>query len=147
MIGNNVKIDQPVGNSEWREAFSERVLWLSNQNIKSASMQLNPQELGPIEISVKVTQQQAAVMINAQHGATREAIADALPTLRAMLEENGIQLQDVTVNERSSQDRNQEAFQSREDDPGFASGYVEPSRDAGTTRITQTRLNAIDYYA
>src|SRR5690606_35851703 len=54
---------QPVAMQQggWSEAVVDRVMWLSSQNLKSAEIQLDPAELGRLEVRVNLSQDQAQV--------------------------------------------------------------------------------------
>ena len=39
----------------WSEAVVDRVMWLSSQNLKSAEIQLDPAELGRMEVRIDLT--------------------------------------------------------------------------------------------
>ncbi|MDT9115718.1 flagellar hook-length control protein FliK, partial [Escherichia coli] len=54
---------QPVAMHQggWSEAVVDRVMWLSSQNLKSAEIQLDPAELGRLEVRVNLSQDQAQV--------------------------------------------------------------------------------------
>ena len=43
----------------WSEAVVDRVMWLSSQNLKSAEIQLDPAELGRMEVRIDLTKDQA----------------------------------------------------------------------------------------
>lgn len=102
-----VPIDTPLQSAAWGDALSDRVLFMTNQKIGSAEIRLNPAELGPITITVSVDGNAADVTFNAQHAAARDAIELAMPRLRELLSENGLQLGNASVAERGvDQDAN-----------------------------------------
>jgi hypothetical protein len=94
-------IENPVMDESWGEAFQDRILWMAKGRIQNAEIRLNPAELGPIRVQVSVEDDAAMLQFTAQHGATREAIEQALPRLREMLSENGLTLADSSVNDSS----------------------------------------------
>lgn len=95
-----VPIDTPLQSAAWGDALSDRVLFMTNQKISSAEIRLNPAELGPITITVAVDGKAADVTFHAQHAAARDAIELAMPRLRELLSENGLQLGNASVAER-----------------------------------------------
>jgi hypothetical protein len=96
-------IDVPVDSSEWKQVLSERVVWLSGQKHGSAEIHLNPPRLGPIQVNISMDQNQATVEFMSQHHAVRHALTDAVPLLREMLNQGGIQLLDVNVGDPTGQ--------------------------------------------
>lgn len=112
----------PMQQANWGRAMAERVVWMTNANIQEAEIQLNPRELGPIGIKVTVSNDQANVSFVAQHAATREALESALPRLREMLSENGLQL--------GQSDVSQHGFKGRDGEAGDgAAGHVDAMGD------------------
>ncbi len=92
-------IDVPVTDTRWGEALGERVMWMTGQKLGSAEIRLNPQELGPVKIEIKLDDNQAQVHFTAQHAATREAIEQALPRLRELLQSEGLNLANTNVSD------------------------------------------------
>jgi len=92
------EIKTPINNPEWKSDLGERVAWMANNKISAAEIKINPAHLGPIEIKVSVnSEQQATVSMIASHGATREALEAAMPRLRDILSDAGLQLADADV--------------------------------------------------
>lgn len=95
-------IDQPVSSPAWGNALGERVVWMAGQSQQSASLHLNPPHLGPIEVQLTLSNDQANAVFVADHPAVREAIQSALPQLRESLAQSGIALGNVSVGSQSS---------------------------------------------
>ncbi|MCW8919385.1 MAG: flagellar hook-length control protein FliK [Gammaproteobacteria bacterium] len=95
----------PMSQPNWGGAVAERVVWMTNANIQEAEIQLNPRELGPIGIRITVNNEQTHVSFVAQNAATREALEAALPRLREMLNENGLQAGNTDVSQHSFRGR------------------------------------------
>ena len=98
----------PMHHANWGQAMGERVVWMTNANIQEAEIQLNPRELGPIGIKVTMQNDQTHVSFVAQNATTREALEQALPRLREMLSENGLQLGQSDVSQHGSKERDGE---------------------------------------
>lgn len=82
-----------LNQSGWDQAISQRVVWMANQQMKSATLNINPEHLGPIQIQVQIdNHQQANVQFIAIHPEVRQALQNAIPVLSNMLEQSGIQL-------------------------------------------------------
>ncbi|APZ43006.1 flagellar hook-length control protein FliK [Acidihalobacter ferrooxydans] len=75
------------------QALSERVLLMSeHQGRHLAQIQLNPPELGPMQIQIKVDGHHTQVLFHTQHSAVAEALDASLPKLREMLAQGGQQV-------------------------------------------------------
>lgn len=92
-------LDIPVDirNSQWADKFSEQIVWLGHQGIKSAVIKIHPEDLGPLEISVKVVKDAASVNIISHNGHVRDIVDQALPRLREMMADQGLNLSEVHV--------------------------------------------------
>src|SRR5690606_9590397 len=93
---------QPVQmqQSGWSEAVVDRVMWLSSQNLKSAEIQLDPAELGRMEVRIDMTKDQAQVTFLSPHGGVRDALEGQMQRLRDMFSQQGMSM-DVNVSDQS----------------------------------------------
>ena len=92
---------QPMQQKGWDQAMGQRVVWMVRNNIQEAQIQLNPRELGPINVRVSIQNDQANVQFVAHHATTREALESALPRLREMLSESGLNLAQSDVSQHN----------------------------------------------
>ncbi|MEO8039834.1 MAG: flagellar hook-length control protein FliK, partial [Betaproteobacteria bacterium] len=92
-----LEVSQPLQASTWRESFADRVTWVANARQPAAEMQINPPNLGPVEIRVNVSADQANLSFYSPHAAVREAIQAALPRLQDSLSASGLTLGNVFV--------------------------------------------------
>lgn len=144
LIELNASIFQPA---EWSDQFGEQISWLSNQQLKAASIKLNPPELGPMEVSIKMVQDQATVNINSHSVQVRDLIEQAIPRLKEMLEQQGLTLADVNVSDSSNQQSNEQQ----------RSGYLQQIQNLsnqtigdslqGQAIITRLPQGLVDYFA
>jgi len=74
------------------ERLEQHVSLLIAQNVQQANIAVSPPELGPVEVRVVVVGDEAKVQLAAPHAATREALEEALPRLRAAFAEDGLSL-------------------------------------------------------
>ena len=85
----NLEIETPVRDAQWSQAFAYRVQFMATQGIQRAQVQLNPAELGPMEITIDLVDDVAQVHITAEQAATKEAVEQAVPRLREMMAQSG----------------------------------------------------------
>ncbi len=90
-----------VSSAEWGGAVGEKIVWMANQSHQVAELHLNPPNLGPLEVRLTISGDQASAMFVTHHSAVREAIETAMPRLREMLADNGIMLGNATVGSES----------------------------------------------
>lgn len=97
-----ISINPPLAHPAWAEAFSQKVTWMATQRYQSAELHLNPPQLGPLEVVITISGDQATARFTSPHAAVRDAIELALPKLREMLADNGIMLGNAMVSDQSS---------------------------------------------
>lgn len=94
---------QPVAMQQggWSEAVVDRVMWLSSQNLKSAEIQLDPAELGRLEVRINMNQEQAQVTFASPNANVREALEGQMHRLRELFAQQGMDMLDVNVSDQS----------------------------------------------
>lgn len=104
-------VDTPVGGKDWGNNFSQKITWMATHKEQSAELHLNPPNLGPLDVVLKVSGDQATAMFTSPHAAVRDAVEQAMPRLREMMADNGIMLGNATVSDQGARD--QQASQSQ----------------------------------
>lgn len=92
-----LEISVPLNHSQWADKFSEHIVWLGHQGIKTALIRIHPEDLGPLEIGIKVVKDSASVTINSHNSHVRDIVDQALPRLREMLADQGLTLSEVHI--------------------------------------------------
>ncbi len=106
-IGNNPFVNQgaspmthlapEVATPAWNQALGQQVVWMVSGEVQTASLNLTPPELGPLQITLNVSNNQASANFVAAQPEVRQALEDAMPRLRQMLGEAGIELGNTSV--------------------------------------------------
>jgi len=133
----------------WGDELSNSVRYLVGKNIQNAEIKINPQNLGPIEIKISMVNEQTNVQFISQFPQVREALEQAMPRLRDMLGESGVELGDADVSQDSfdNNQNNQEKLNSE-----FQSNYaLDDGGEVDTDGVITTTVNiqaesTIDYY-
>jgi flagellar hook-length control protein FliK len=99
-------VPTPIGQPAFAQDFGQRVVLLATGGVRSAELALNPAELGPLRVSIEVRGQDASVVFTAGAAATRTAIEEALPRLREMFAQQGLNLADASVGAQVGQQGN-----------------------------------------
>lgn len=97
-----VAVDTQLARPQWQEAFNSRVVMLAQDHRQVAHIQINPPELGPVEIRLNMNAEQTHIQFVSQHSVVREAIEDAFPKLRDMMNQSGVNLGDVNVSDQKT---------------------------------------------
>lgn len=87
-----------LGTPQWDQAIGQRMLWMAAGAQQSASLTLNPPELGPLQVVLSLNNTQASATFISAQPDVRQALEAALPRLREMLGDAGIQLGQASVN-------------------------------------------------
>ncbi len=98
---NPRQIPEPVKSPAWGEALGQRVMWMAKENIQVVHLQVEPPNLGPLEIQLRLTNDQANVVFLSAHASVRDAISDSLSKLDELLSAGGVSLGSVSVNTQS----------------------------------------------
>jgi flagellar hook-length control protein FliK len=139
--GPAVNLAQPVGSERWNTELGQTVNLLIRGDQTRASLHVTPPELGPIEIRINLSGDQASISFTVQQTDTRAALENALPRLREMLAESGINLGQSQVNHQAA---DQQQPQSGAERAQFGTA------DAGTPENTvqiRTRVGLVDTFA
>ena len=105
------RVDTPVRDPAFGQEFSQKIVWMAGQDKQTAQLSLNPPQLGPVEISLKITGDQATAVFASPHAEVREAIEAALPRLREMMSSAGLELGQANVSSQSFQQQQQQQAQ------------------------------------
>lgn len=86
-----------VGTTAWNQALGEKIVWMAAGAQQTASLTLNPPNMGPLQIVLNVSNDQATASFFSAQPEVRQALESAFPRLREMMNEAGIQLGQATV--------------------------------------------------
>jgi flagellar hook-length control protein FliK len=160
---NAVPVNQPIAmhQSGWTEEIVNRVMYLSSANLKAADIQLQPAELGRLDIRVNmVPDQQTQVTFMSAHPSVREALDGQMHRLRDMFNQQGMGQVDVNVSDQSrgwqGQQGQEQAQQGQSGRTSAAGGRLDSAEEelapaaiaeaaAQTTSVIGS--SAVDYYA
>ncbi|AMN82072.1 MULTISPECIES: flagellar hook-length control protein FliK [Pseudomonas] len=142
--------------SGWTDEIVNRVMYLSSANLKSAEIQLQPAELGRLDIKVNMTaDQQAQVNFMSAHPVVREALESQSGRLREMFAQQGMGQVDVNVSDQSrGQEQQQQQAQTGgvsrsggRSDSGDSGAHVDVAEAVAPVTSTVIGSSAVDYYA
>jgi flagellar hook-length control protein FliK len=141
-----LRIHASVDGSDFPQGLSDRVSWMVGNGMNGARLQVNPPQLGPIELRISVQGDHAQVWMTTHSAVTRDALEASSPKLREMLGAQGFGQVSVDISQRSFQDRS--AYTPRyERAPADRSAVAAPAVSSITTTTPRTSLSALDAYA
>ncbi|WP_149087892.1 flagellar hook-length control protein FliK [Pseudomonas prosekii] len=157
-----VPVNQPIAmhQSGWTEEVVNRVMYLSSVNLKAADIQLQPAELGRLDIRVNmVPDQQTQITFMSAHPSVREALDGQMHRLRDMFAQQGMGQVDVNVSDQSrgwqGQGQEQQAQQGQGGRTSASGGRVDSMDEEIAPTVAEVAASstsvigssAVDYYA
>lgn len=148
------QISPPLNTSAWDKAVGQKVIWMVGASMQSAELTLNPPDLGPLQIVLNVTNDQANATFISAHPDVREALEASLPKLRQMMDDAGVQLSGFSVNAEASH-QGQQSREFRHSSPstsitatGINDNLIsgQAVSDTKTSKII-SRIGAVDTFA
>lgn len=132
----------------WSQGLGKQIVWMVNQNISSAELRLNPAHLGPIEVLVDLKDDQISIAMSSRHAVVREAMEQAMPKLREMLDANGFNLAESDISQHSfsrQHERNTEQGQFSKIASQSEQGVISDINDM-SIRHPASSISMVDYY-
>ena len=144
---SGARVQMPVsisfGKPEWAGMVAERSAMMAAQKLSFAELQLDPPELGPLQVRVQVQNDQVSVSFVSGNAGVREALDQTATRLRELCDQQGLNLVDVDVSDHSQQQAESDAERGSESG-GTPSMEEAEQVDNPLDIIAQ---GGIDYYA
>jgi flagellar hook-length control protein FliK len=147
-------ISVPMRTPQWGDELSNRVMWMVQHDVQTASIKINPPHLGPLEVQVSMNKDHVDVSFNSHHAEVKEALDASMPKLKEMLGSSGLQLGNANVSHHSfsghSQYNNQGSGQQY---PGGDGHNIDTTLSDSEEIVSpaiynwDTGAGAIDFYA
>ncbi|MYN43402.1 flagellar hook-length control protein FliK, partial [Duganella sp. FT109W] len=100
------KLSSRVGSQGWDQQLGQKIIFMAAGGEQSATMELNPPDLGPLQVVLSVNKDQATAAFSSAAPEVRQALENALPKLKEMMSDAGIQLGSATVSSSMSDQSN-----------------------------------------
>ena len=129
--------------------MKQQLVTMVSRGTLHAEIRLDPPELGPLVVRIQVQGDQTQVQFHVVQPQTRDIVEQALPRLREMLAEQGLQLTDSQVSQQDSGKDQGAAEHSERSQEGYDVELDEISADESLLSLNQASSyrSAIDYYA
>jgi flagellar hook-length control protein FliK len=150
-------IPAPLGSTAWDNQVSQKVVWMVGGADQTASLTLNPPDLGPVQVVLNVNNDQATVAFSSATPEVRAALENAMPRLREMLSDAGVTLGQASVNANMPDQRQANTSQGQGGDSqgrgnghgngaGVRSGETDIALPATSRRVVRDNSN-VDTFA
>lgn len=144
----NGSLTAPLASAGWQQQLGQQLVSMHVRQDNQMALRLHPAELGPLMIQLKVDEKSAALQFSSQHAGVRSAVEAAIPQLRELLAEQGIQLSDSSVNDGNSF---AEQNSQQRSDSGLAADNTQTTQDIESEEQTSLEIQIgngqIDLYA
>lgn len=90
-------INTYFGSTGWNQEVSQKVIWMVGGTDQSATLTLNPPDLGPLQVVISVNNDKADTQFISDNPDVRLALEQGVETLREMMRESGIELGKANV--------------------------------------------------
>ena len=131
---------------EFAQGLADRVSLMVGSNLTSAKLQVNPPQLGPIDVRISVQGDQAQISLTAHSAVTRDALESSSSKLREMLGAQGFGQVSVDISQRSFQERSTQA-QPYDWTPSADRSASAAAVSSAATSTPRTPSGAVDAYA
>lgn len=94
-------VQTPLRDASWATDLGHKLLWFASNDKQLAQLTLNPPQLGSVEISLRLDKEGANAHFVSTNADVRGALEAAVPRLREMFANAGIELGQVSVGSES----------------------------------------------
>ncbi|MDO8419732.1 MAG: flagellar hook-length control protein FliK, partial [Rubrivivax sp.] len=101
------RLSAPPGSAEFATQLGSQLTTFVRDGVQHARLHLNPEDMGPVTVQIRIDGQSAQVHMAAEHGLTRLALEQSMPMLAGSLREAGLTLSGGGVFEQPRQTRDQ----------------------------------------
>jgi flagellar hook-length control protein FliK len=141
-----LRVGAGVETPEFGQGFADRVSWMVDNNLNGAKLQVNPPQLGPIDVRISIQGDQAQVSLTAHSAVTRDALESSSSKLREMLGAQGFAQVSVDISQRSFQERSTHA-QPYDWTPSAGGGASTSAVSSAAASMPRAPSGIVDAYA
>ncbi|MEZ9141842.1 MULTISPECIES: flagellar hook-length control protein FliK [unclassified Shewanella] len=126
--------------------MKQQLITMVGQGVQHAEIRLDPAELGHMVVKVQVNGEQTQVQFQVAQSQTKDLIEQAIPKLREMLAEEGLQLADSHVSQDGESQKKSEYDEQNSSGENMLDEISAQELEIATKHAKSSN-SAIDYYA
>ncbi|MDO6612489.1 flagellar hook-length control protein FliK [Shewanella sp. 1_MG-2023] len=126
--------------------MKQQLITMVGQGVQHAEIRLDPAELGHMVVKVQVNGEQTQVQFQVAQSQTKDLIEQAIPKLREMLAEEGLQLADSQVSQDGESQKKSEYDEQNSSGENMLDEISAQELEIATKHAKSSN-SAIDYYA
>lgn len=143
-------LDASAGPQRLAETAAQRLSWMAGEKISRADLALNPPELGSVDVQMEIEGDQVRIQMTTATGAAKEMLDQALPRLRELFAQEGLQLTQAEVSQHREQDargRNADGSQARNLQGQTDEAQDERAAEESAPQSRHSHIGLLDQYA
>ncbi|WP_412502509.1 flagellar hook-length control protein FliK [Shewanella chilikensis] len=125
----------------------QQLITMVSNGVQQAEIRLDPPELGAMMVRVQVHGDQTQVQFHVTQTQTRDMLEQAMPRLREMLQEQGMNLADSHISQGGREQGEQQGGNGGAFAQETANGEISAEETVQSTNHTTSYGSGIDYYA
>ncbi|HSH71458.1 MAG TPA: flagellar hook-length control protein FliK [Methylophilaceae bacterium] len=148
-LGSSNLINAYPGKTGWDQAISQKVMWMVGAGEQTASLTLNPPDMGPLQVVISVNNDKADTTFISDNPEVRKALEDGMANLRDKMNESGIQLGQANVSSGGqAQQQFEQAQQNRMAATQSNNGTApQPEKTGNTNPVVRVSNGLVDTFA
>lgn len=115
LVTEGTQVRSEVASGQWGKDIGQQLVSMIRRGSDKMEIRLNPAELGPLSISLKLNDSQAQAQFVTHSALVRQALEMAMPQLREAMAQQGIDLAQSDVSERQQSEQGQKSAFARND--------------------------------
>lgn len=137
------------GKSGWDQALSQKVVWMVGAGEQSATLNLNPPDLGPLQVVINVNNDKADTTFISQNVEVRKALEEGMSSLRDMMQQAGVELgqANVSTNSQAQQNFQQASKQAGKSLANQGTSNAVPENLMGSAAVIRSTNGLVDTFA
>jgi flagellar hook-length control protein FliK len=143
------EITTAFGKTDWNQAVNQKVVWMVGAGEQSATLTLNPPDLGPLQVVIQVDNQHVDTTFISDNPAVRQALEDGMSMLRDKMSESGMSLGQAQVNsgEQSQREARQHAQEASRQRANASNTVQDDTGTPSTPTARHVRNGLVDTFA
>lgn len=133
-VASTHQVATAFGKADWNQAIHQRVVYMLGAGEQTATLTLNPPNLGPLQVVIKVDNDHVDTTFMSNNADVRQALQDGLGMLKDKLNESGMQLNNANVSSHEQSQRDfQQMAQQRGQQRGQQNSQAAADEEVGVT--------------
>jgi flagellar hook-length control protein FliK len=135
------EIPNTFGKPGWNQAVNQKVVWMIGKGEQSATLTLNPPDMGPLKVVIQVENDQVDTTFISDNPEVRQALQDGMQMLRDKMQDTGMQLGNAQVSSQAQSQRQFEQAMQHRAQQRLEQSASNSADDSTTTQTVTQRVS------